>query len=143
VEAGPPAWDPSNQARELNAWQRHQEASLTLSGAVLALVSAIFAFEVLGVNEDTNTFLVVGGLNLAMILSWIAIARRAATRQARWAMKARRIEREILRVPDRLSLWNEAPEGGLPAWIAVGAVLVGFAVLWVGLMAYAFWFAYL
>ena len=143
MEPQEPAWNPSNQARELNAWQRHQEASLTLSGAVLGLVNAIFAFEVLSVNDDTNTFLVVGGLNLAMILSWIVIARRAAERQARWGMKARRIEREILRVPDRLSLWNDAPEGGLPAWIAVGAVLVGFAVLWVGLMAYAFWFTYL
>ena len=143
MEPSTSEWDPKEQSRELNAWQRHEEASLTLSGAVLGLVNAILAFEVLSVNEDTNTFLVVGGLNLAMILSWIVIARRAAEREARWAMKARRIEREILRVPDRLSLWNEAPEGGLPAWIAVGAVLVGFAVLWVGLMAYAFWFTYL
>ncbi len=143
MEPPAPSWDPVHQSRELNAWQRHQEASLTLSGAALALVNALLAFEVLSVNEDTNTFLVLGALNLAMILSWVIIARRAAARTARWAMKARRIEREILRVPDRLSLWNEAPEGGLPAWIAVGGVLVGFAVLWVGLMGYAFWVTYL
>ncbi len=106
-------------------------------------MNAILVFEVLSVNEDTNTFLVLGALCVAMDLSWLAIARRAAAREARWGMKARRIEREVLHVPDRLSLWDEAAEGGLSAWVAVGAVVVGFVVLWVGLMAYAFWITYL
>ncbi|HYM40917.1 MAG TPA: hypothetical protein VEY12_12385 [Thermoplasmata archaeon] len=136
-------WDPREQATELNAWRRHQEASLTESGAVLGLISAILAFEVLSVNEDVNTFLVLGVLNLAMIVGWIVVAIRATARADRWGMKVRRIEREVLRVPDRFSLWNEAPEGGLPAWIAVGVVLVGFAVLWFGLTMYAFWVGYL
>lgn len=139
----PTPWDPREQARELNAWRRHQEASLTVSGAVVGLIAAVLLFEVLSVNEDTNTILVLGVLNLAMIVSWLVIARRSAERSGRWAMKARRIEQEVLRVPDRLSLWNESAEGGLPAWIAVGAVLVGFAVFWVGLMLYASWFTYL
>lgn len=139
----PAAWDPRVQADELHSWQRHYETSLTTSGALLALVSALLAFEVLSVNEDTNTFLVLGALNVAMILSWIVVARRAAARADRWAMKARQIEREVLRVPERYSLWNASPEGGLPAWIAPGAALIGFLVLWVGLMAYAFWATYL
>lgn len=138
-----PAWDPKEQARELHAWRRHQNASLTLSGAVLGLVNAVLAFEVLSVNEDTNTFLVLGGLCLAADLTWIAVARRAAAREARWAMKARRIEREVLQVPDRLSLWEDASDRGLPAWVAAGAAVVGFVVLWVGLMAYASWVTYL
>ena len=142
MEPSPP-WDPKDQARELNAWRRHQASGLALSGAVLGIVNAILAFEVLSVNEDTNTFLVLGGLSLAVDLSWLAIGRRAAAREARWAMKARRIEREVLHVPDRLSLWENAADGGLPAWIAVGAVVVGFVVLWVGLMAYATWVTYL
>ncbi len=141
--ASQPPWDPVAQERELNAWRRHQETSLALSGALLALLNAILAAELLAVNEDTNTFLVVGALGLAMDLSWFVIARRAAGRAERWAMKARRIEREVLRVPDRLSLWEDASDRGLPAWIAAGAVLVGFTVLWVGLMAYAYWATYI
>ena len=137
------AWDPKEQERELNAWRRHQASSLALSGAALGLVNALLAFEVLSVNEDTNTFLVLGALCVAMDVAWLAIARRAAAREDRWAMKARKIERELLRVPDRLSLWEEASDRGLPAWIAVGAVIVGFVVLWIGLMAYASWVTYL
>ncbi len=138
-----PGWDPREQAHELNAWRRHAEGSLTLSGAGLAVVNALLAFEVLSVNEDTNTFLVLGALCLAMDVAWLAIARRAAGRAERWAMKARKIEREVLRVPDRFSLWEGAADGGLPAWIAVGAVLVGFIALWVGLTLYAYWTTYL
>ncbi len=134
-----PPWNPDGQMRELNAWRRHQATSLTLTGAVLGLVNAVLAFEVLSVNEDTNTFLVLGSLCVAMDVAWLVIARRAAGREDRWAMKARRIEREVLRVPDRLSLWEEASDRGLPAWIAAGVAPVGFIVLWVGLMAYALW----
>lgn len=141
--AAAPSWDAAAQARELNAWRRHAEGSLTLSGAVLGLVNALLAFEVLSVNEDTNTFLVLGALCLAMDASWLVIARRAAGRSQRWAEKARLIEKDSLGVPDRYSVWDDAAYGGLPAWIAVGAVLVGFVVLWVGLMAYAFWSTYL
>ncbi len=138
-----PGWDPNAQAHELNAWRRAAEGSLTLSGAVLGVVNALLAFEVLSVNEDTNTFLVVGTLCLAMDVAWLVIARRAAGRAERWAMKARHIEREVLRVPDRFSLWEGAADGGLPAWIVVGAVLVGFIALWVGLTLYAYWTTYL
>ncbi len=132
-----PSWDPVEQARELNAWRRHQTSSLTLSGVALGLVNALLVFEVLSVNEDTNTFLVVGGVCLAMDIAWLAIAARASAREGRWALKARRIEQEILRVPDRASLWESASDGGLPAWIASGAMIVGFLVLWVGLVVYA------
>ncbi len=142
MEPAPP-WDPKEQMRELHAWRRHQTSSLTLSGAVLGLVNAVLAFEVLSVNEDTHTFLVLGGLCLAMNVSWLVVARRAAAREDRWAMKARKIERELLQTPDRFSLWETASDRGLPAWIAVGAVVVGFVVLWVGLMAYASWATYL
>ncbi len=137
------AWDPQVQLRELNEWRRHQESGLVLSGLGLALVNAILAFEVLSVNEDTNTFFVVGVLNLALILAWVSIARRAAARSERWVLKARRIETEVLRIPEHLALGNPRSEEGLPAWVAAGAVLVGFAVLWAGLIAYAFWWAYL
>lgn len=132
-----PAWDPKEQARELNAWRRHETTSLSLSGVALGLVNALLAFEVLAMNEDTNTFLAVGGICLAMDVAWLAIAQRAGAREERWAMKARRIEREILRVPDRASLWENASDGGLPAWIAAGAIVVGFLVLWIGLVIYA------
>ncbi len=131
------AWDPKEQARELNAWRRHQTSSLTLSGVALGLVNALLVFEVLAMNEDTNTFLVLGGVCLAMDIAWLAIARRAEAREERWAMKARRIEREILRVPDRASLWENASDGGLPGWIAAGGIVVGFLVLWIGLVVYA------
>ncbi len=139
----PAGWDPKGQADGLHAWRRHYEASLTLSGSVLAVVNALLAFEVLSVNEDTNTILALGVLNLAMILTWVSVARRAEARASRWALKARRIEREVLKVPDRFSLWNEAPEGGSPSWIAVGVSLVGFAVFWAAIMGYAFWATYL
>jgi len=129
--------------RELNTWRRHQESGLALSGAGLALVNAILAFEVLSVNEDTNTFFVVGALNLAMILTWIWVARAAAARSKLWALRARRIEVEILRIPGDLTVVIAPAEGGMPAWIAAGVALVGFAVLWAGLVAYAFWWAYL
>ncbi len=130
-------WDPKEQVRELNAWRRHQTSSLTLTGVALGLVNALLVFEVLSMNEDTNTFFVLGGTCLAMNIAWLAIARRAGAREQRWALKARRIEQEILRVPDRASLWDSASDGGLPAWIAAGAGIVGFIVLWIGLMAYA------
>ncbi len=136
--AAAPSWDAAEQARELNAGRRHTEGSLTLSGAVLGIVNALLTFEVLSVNEDTNTFLVLGALCLAMDLSWLVIARRAAGRSERWAEKARLIEKDFLGVPARYTLWDDAAYKGLPAWIAVGAVLVGFVVLWVGLMAYAY-----
>ena len=110
---------------------------------MLGIVNALLAFEVLSFNEDVNTFLVLGALCVAMDAGWIVLARRAAAREARWAMKARRIEREVLRVPDRLSLWEDASDRGLPAWVAAGAAVVGFLVLWVGLMAYAYWSTYL
>jgi len=106
-------------------------------------VSALLAFEVPSVNEETNTFLVLGARNVAMILAWTTIARRAAARSDCWAVKARQIELEILHVPERFYPRNVAPEGGLLARIAPGAVLVGFAVLWVGLMVYVFWSPYL
>lgn len=142
MEPAPP-WDPKEQMRELNAWRRHQTSGLTLSGAALGLINALLAFEVLSMNEDTNTFLVLGALCVAMDVSWLVIARRAAGREDRWAGKARRIEREVLRVPDRLSLWDDAADRGLPAWVAAGAAVVGFVVLWIGLMGYAFLTTYL
>jgi hypothetical protein len=143
MASAPPTWDPQRQLRELNEWRRHQESLLLFSGMGLALVNALLAFEVLSVNEDTDTFFVVGALNLAMISTWILIARGAAARSKVWALKARRIELELLRIPEHLEAGNALEEGGLPAWIAGGLALVGFAVLWAGLIAYAFWWAYL
>ncbi len=131
------SWDANEQVRELNAMRGHQDSSLSLSGSVLALTNAILVAEVLSVNEDTNTFLLLGLLSLVMSLCWLVVARRAGSRAADWARKARGIEDGILGIPEQFSVWGASePEAG-PTWIAVAGVLVSFAVVWIGLMIYA------
>lgn len=131
------SWDAVTQLRELNAMKGRQDLSLTLSGSVLGLTNAVLLAEALGMNEDTNTFLLLGLLSLVISLSWLVFASRAAKRGTQWARKASRIEEGILAIPAQFSVWDESGRGGAPAWIAVAGVLVSFSVVWVGLVGYA------
>lgn len=138
-----PSWDARAQFDALLARKRHEERVLALSGSLLAGVSALFLVELLAVNEDANTFLVVGVLNLGMLLGWIGLARRVGLTARRWTGKARGLEKEVLRIPSLYSLWEEAGQGAPPAWIAAGWVLAALTAFWFGLLAYVVWVTYL
>ncbi len=143
MAAAESSWDPQMQVRELNEWRRHQASGLVLLGVGLVIVGALLAFEVLSINEDRDTFFVVGGLNLLIVISWMYLARRAAARSAVLGLMAKRIEVEVLKIPRDLSVGAATAEGAEPTLLATGAVLLGFAVLWAGLVAYSFWWAFL
>ena len=136
-------WDPRTQLQELNARKRYLDGDLMISGGLLGVVAAILMAELLSVNEDTNTFLVVCGLGLTLSLGWLLAARRAGAREMAWIRKARHLEETIFTVPDPFRVWDEVSKEGLPAWIAMAAVQVAFVIVWAGLMAYAFWSTYL
>ena len=133
-----PPWDARAQFDALLARKRHEEFLLALSGSLLAVVSALLLFELLVVNEDVDTFYVVGVLNLAVLLAWAVVARRIGREARRWAEKAKGLEKEVLRIPTLYSLWEEARPDVTPAWMAAGAAVVGLIVFWIGLLAYAF-----
>jgi hypothetical protein len=138
-----PSWDARAQFDALLARKRHEERNLALTGSLLAVVSAILLVELLAMNEDSNTFLVVCVLNLGMLLGWIGFARRVGLAGRRWTGKARGLEKEVLRIPSLYSLWEESGERATPAWIAVGWVLAAMTAFWFGLLAYVVWVTYL
>lgn len=138
-----PSWDARAQFEALLARKRHEERVLALSGSLLAVVGVLFLVELLAVNEDANTFLVVGVLNLGLLLGWIGFARRVGLATRRWAGKARGLEKEVLRIPGMYSLWEESGQAAPPAWIAVGWVLAAMTAFWFGLLAYVVWVTYL
>ncbi len=138
-----PSWDARAQFEALMQRKRHEERVLALSGSLLAVVSVLFLIELLAVNEDSNTFLVVGVLNVALLLGWIGFARRVGLQARRWIGKARGLEKEVLRIPGLYSLWEESGEEASPAWIAAGWILVALTVFWFGLLAYVVWVTYL
>ena len=106
-------------------------------------MSTLFLIELLSVNEDSPTFLMVGVLNLAMLLGWIGLARRVGLAARRWSGKAKGLETEVLRFPSLYSLWEESARDATPAWIAAGFVLSALTVFWFGLLAYMVWIRYL
>ena len=139
----PASWDAEEQFKELNARKRTQESSLSLSGSVVGVLNVLLLIEVLSVNEDANTFLLVGLLGLTISASWLAFAKRAGAREMRWERQARVLEKDVLLVPEALSVWYEAPPHRYPAWISVAGVLASFCVVWAGLLGYAVWTTYL
>ena len=138
-----PSWDARAQLDALLARKRHEESVLAISGSLLAAASTLFLIELLSVNEDSATFLVVGVLNLVLLLGWLGLARRVGLAARRWAGKARGLEKEVLRIPSVYALWEEAGEDAPPAWIAVGLVLDALAVFWLGLLGYVVWVTHL
>ncbi len=138
-----PSWDARAQFEALLQRKRHEERILALSGSLLAVASAILLAELLALNEDSNTFLVVCVLNLGLILGWIGFARRVGLAARRWMGKARGLEKEVLRVPRMYSLWEETGDDAAPAWITVGWILSALAAFWFGLLAYVVWVTYL
>jgi len=138
-----PSWDARAQFDALQERKRNEESVLALSGSLLAVVSAVLLAELLWVNEDSNTFLVVGVLNLAMLLGWAALARRVGLAARRWAGKARGLEKEVLRIPSLYSLWEESGQVAPQAWITAGVAVVSLAVFWIGLLGYVVWVTYL
>ncbi len=138
-----PSWDARAQLDALLARTRREQSVLALSGSLLAVASALFLIELLSVNEDSNTFLVVCVLNLGMLLGWIAFARRVGLALRRWTVKARGLEKQALQIPSLYSLWEESGQEAPPAWVAAGLVVVALTVFWAGLLAYVVWVTFL
>ena len=136
-------WDPKLQYSEIARRKQRQDGSLGISGSVLGLVNALFMVEVLSMNEDTNTFLVVGGLSILVNLAWLVVARRAGQREVLWVTRARSLEKEVLQVPDMYSVWGEASLDTTPIWVAQAFLLIALTAIWFGLLGYAFWSTYL
>lgn len=136
-------WDPKVQYSEIARRKQRQDGSLATSGSVLGLINALFLVEVLSVNEDTNTFLVVGGLCILVNAAWLVVARRAGQREVLWVTRARSLEKEVLQVPDMYSVWGEATLDKTPIWVAQAFLLAALTAIWIGLLGYAFWFTYL
>lgn len=139
----PATWDAKVQYSEIARRKEHQDGSLSLSGSVLALVNALFMIEVLSVNEDTNTFLVVGGLCILVNAAWLVVARRAGQREVLWVTRGRSLEKEVMRVPDMYSVWGEATLDTTPIWVAQAFLLIALTAIWIGLLGYAVWSTYL
>ncbi len=131
-------WDARAQLDALVAKKRHAEGSLALTGSFLALANAVLLAELLAVNEDRDTFFLVGSLAAILDLAWLVIARRVGLQGRRWTVKARGLERDVVRVPVLYSLWEDSGTE-VPAWIAAAFVVAGFAAVFVGVMAYAAW----
>ena len=131
-----PSWDARAQLDAFQAKKRHEESLLALTGSLLAVASVILLAELLAVNEDADTFYVVGLLNLAVLGAWIAVARHVGLQVRRWTTKAQGLEKQVLRVPSLYSLWEESAPSAGPAWLAAGAAVVGLIVFWAALLAY-------
>lgn len=131
------SWNFLDQWKELHAERRAQDARLMTSGSALAAVMALFMIEALALNEDTHTFVVTGLLSVALAVGWLVAARRAGRREMRWAVKARGLEREVLRVPAQFALWEEGSGLPWPPWVALAFAMIALAAVWAGLVAYA------
>ena len=85
-----------------------------------------------------DTFYAVGGFNPAMLVAWAVVARRVGLEARRWVVKARGLEKDVLRVPGLYAQREEAGRDVPPAWIATGTVVVVLIPFRVALLGYAF-----